>query len=80
MTGVKDMKVSFDWKTSGAASDWPFFATPNTNTQEYLQEHYIGVITDSGHKVTAQRYNGGARQPSVVGDVPADTWTHIDLA
>ena len=79
LTGVKDMKVSFDWKTSGAASDWPFFAAPNTNTQEYLQEHYIGVITDSGHKVTAQRYNGGARQPSVVSDVPADTWTHIDL-
>ena len=81
LTGVTDMKISFDYKTDGTGSNWPFFAAPNTNEQKYASEHYVGLVVDAN--ITAQRYNGTLngvpRQPSVGGTIAANVWTHVDL-
>ncbi|MCB6416796.1 hypothetical protein LI221_17375, partial [Faecalimonas umbilicata] len=56
LTGMDEVEVSFQMKPSTSATNWGFFAAPNTNEQKYQQEHYIGVVNISG-TVNAERYN-----------------------
>ena len=64
LTGMDEVEVSFQMNPSTSATNWGFFAAPNTNEQKYQQEHYIGVVNISG-TVNAERYNNSGARPAV---------------
>ncbi len=80
LTGRDEIVVSFDSKPSAASNTgWAFFAAPNTNTQTYLNEHYLGIM-DTVSNVTVERYNNtGARPGNNLGGTSSAAWKHIDL-
>ena len=79
MNGVTELTVSFDMKREeGGRANWPFFAAPNGNEQQYEQEHYIGLL-ENGGTLTAERFNGGTRAPSIKTQIDTSEWTNITL-
>ncbi len=58
LKGLDTFTVSFMSKTD--AQSWWFYAAPNTNTQTYKSEKYVGVL-DSGSKLTCERYNSNSQ-------------------
>jgi hypothetical protein len=73
LTGLTDVKISFDLKGSG----WALYAAPNTDSQVWKNEYYLGaLVSDTG--ITIERYMAG-RSPVVTGSKSADAWVHVDI-
>ncbi len=63
LTGLDEVTVSYQIKPESSRTNWGFFAAPNTNKQEYKQEHYIGIVDISG-TTNAERYNNNGERPT----------------
>ncbi len=78
LKGKDEITISFRKKADNATSWW-FYAAPNTNTQTYQKEHYIGIL-DNGSKLLAERYNNnGARNESSEYSYTAGAWQEVVL-
>lgn len=80
LKGLEEVTVSFDCKPSlNGHKGWLFFAAPNTSTQIYQQEHYLGLLDDT-EKIQFERYyNSGARPDNNISVSSSSNWKHIDL-
>lgn len=79
LTGLEEVTVVFYAKVAGSGSNWSLFMAPDTNTQSYLQEHYIGMLHRDGN-LTVERYNNsGARAAAINTSDPAGTWKKYAL-
>ncbi|MBY9080678.1 chitobiase/beta-hexosaminidase C-terminal domain-containing protein [Paenibacillus sp. HN-1] len=77
LAGLKELTISYDSKPSGG-SGWVFFAAPNTNTQTYLNERYLGVL-DTPASVTVERYNNSGARPQTAQSGSGTEWKHVDV-
>ena len=78
LTGLDEMTISYDIKNERAATNWAFFAAPNTTTQEFQQEHYIGCMHNGG-TLTTERYNNNGGRPTSASASVGNDWVHIDV-
>lgn len=78
LTGVEEMTVSYDIKNERTATNWAFYAAPNTGTQQVNVEHYVGFLHNGGN-LTVERYNNTNGRPSNPSASVGDGWMHIDV-
>lgn len=78
LTGKDSITVSFDSKITSNGANWPFYASPNTNKQEYQQETYVGIL-ENGTSVTSERYHVGPRPISATVSLTNHEWKHVAL-
>lgn len=77
LTGLEEFTVSYWAKTDSSTRNWTLFAAPDTNTQTYQQEKYIGV-RDNGTEILIERYNNNGSRPSTLEVKSLDYgWKHI---
>ena len=64
-------------KKAGNATSWWLFASPDNSTQQYQQEHYLGML-DSGSALTVERYhNFGSRNESPSYSYTQGVWQEV---
>ena len=80
LTGAKELTVSFEVKVENTSTNWPFYAAPNGNAQQYgVSEHYVGLLMKDG-SLTVERYNqNGSRPANPSASVAANKWTRVDV-
>lgn len=78
LTGLTEITVSFDAKPDRTDTNWGFYAAPNTNTQTYNKEHYIGALINGG-KTTVERYNNTNGRPASASAATGTDWSHVDV-
>lgn len=78
LTGQDEITISYDIKNERDGTNWAFFAAPNTTTQEYQTEHYIGCMHNGG-TLTAERYNNSGSRPASASASAGNDWVHIDV-
>ena len=78
LTGKDEITISYDQKADRTDTNWVFFAAPNTNTQKYQQEHYLGAMVKNGQTMIERYNNSGARPANLTVENGTD-WTHIDV-
>ena len=72
LAGKEELTISYDEKPDQTATNWAFYAAPNTNAQVNQNEHYIGAFHNNGN-IKVERYNNsGARPASVTQNVGTD--------
>jgi len=77
LAGLDEITISYDSKPEGGIG-WTFFAAPNTSTQTYLSERYVGIL-DETDTITVERYfNQGSRPPSAW-TYSRTGWKHVDV-
>lgn len=78
LAGETELTVSFLLKPQVAGNaNWAFYAAPDTRTQTYQAEKYLGVFENS-QKISAERYNNaGARPASASGTIETAAWAHV---
>ena len=78
LTGLDEVTVVFYAKVAGTGANWSLFMAPNTNTQVYQQEHYVGMLHNGN--LIAERYNNsGARPATISVSDPTGTWKKYAL-
>ncbi len=78
LKGLEEVTISFDTKQDRTATNWPFYAAPDTKAPTNGKEHYLGALINSGN-ITVERYcntNGRPKNPSAV---IGNDWVHIDV-
>ncbi len=78
LTGLDEMTISYDIKNERDATNWAFFAAPNTTTQEFGTEHYVGCMHNTGN-LTVERYNNTNGRPASASASVGNNWVHIDV-
>lgn len=78
LTGLKEMTISYDAKADRTATNWMFYAAPNTNAQTYRSEQYFGILTNNG-TTTAERYKNSGSRPSNPSATTGSDWVHVDV-
>lgn len=79
LTGLEEFTVSYWAKMDSAGMGWTLFTAPNTSTQSYQKEKYIGIL-DSGASVLSERYNNnGSRPANISVKNLANGWKHVVL-
>ncbi|WEV52129.1 immunoglobulin-like domain-containing protein [Bifidobacterium sp. ESL0704] len=83
LKGLHAVTISYDSRSNTDASNqgWTVFAARDNSTQQYQQEHYLGVL-DTKTYVTMQRYNNsGSRNESGTAQAGGQqkAWKHVDL-
>lgn len=80
LAGQEEITVSYDAKPDLTNSgNWVMFAAPNANTQEYLQETYIGILAETGGTTKVERYNHtDPRTAAAIAETGSD-WVHVDV-
>lgn len=78
LTGLEEMTISYDIQNERTGTNWAFFAAPNTTTQEFQQEHYIGCMHSNGN-LTTERYNNSGSRPASASASVGNDWVHIDV-
>ncbi len=77
LSGNEELTFSYYTKAGRTDTNWAFYAAPDTATQTYNKEQYIGGMEKAG-KVSAERYaratNG--RETAAGGDTVSG-WNHI---
>mgnify|MGYP001851855127 FL=1 len=68
LTGQDEITISYDIQNERTGTNWAFFAAPNTTTQEFQQEHYIGCMHNGG-TLTTERYNNSGSRPASASDL-----------
>jgi|GEM_PF-1454521 len=77
LEGLNEFTISYDSKANGG-SGWSFFAAPNTSTQTYLNERYIGIL-DKMDSFTVERYRNNGTRPQSVQTSSDSQWKHVDV-
>ncbi len=78
LKGLREVTISFDTKQDRTATNWPFYAVPDTKAPANGKEHYLGALVNSGN-ITVERYcntNGRPKNPTAV---VGNDWVHIDV-
>ena len=79
LAGCREFTISYWSKVDNSDTNWFVYLAANDNTQEFLQEKYIGVL-ESGGLVSAERYqNSGARPESAGGAVATGQWKQVTV-
>lgn len=82
LAGQNNVTISYDSKPAASNNKgWTVFAAENATTQEYAQEHYLGVM-DKTDSVAVERYdNAGSRDRSGNLSHAASNanWKHVDI-
>ncbi len=78
LTGQDEITISYDIQNERTGTNWAFFAAPNTTTQEFQQEHYIGCMHSNGN-LTTERYNNSGSRPASASASVGNDWVHIDV-
>ena len=78
LTGQDEITISYDIQNERTGTNWAFFAAPNTTTQEFQQEHYIGCMHNGG-TLTTERYNNSGSRPASASASVGNDWVHIDV-
>ena len=78
LTGLEEMTVSYDIKNERDATNWAFYAAPNSGTQENTREHYVGFLHNGGN-LTVERYNNTNGRPANPSTAVGNDWVHIDV-
>ncbi len=78
LTGLEEMTVSYDIKNERDATNWAFYAAPNSGTQENTREHYVGFLHNGGN-LTVERYNNTNGRPANPSTAVRNDWVHIDV-
>ncbi|WP_018750585.1 chitobiase/beta-hexosaminidase C-terminal domain-containing protein [Paenibacillus sanguinis] len=77
LAGLDEITISYDSQTSGG-SGWVFFAAPDTSTQTYLSERYLGIL-DKQDSLTVERYNNSGARPESAKAPAGAEWKHVDV-
>ena len=79
LAGATELTVSFEMKNDRTSTNWPFYAAPNDNKQDYLKsEHYIGFLMKDG-SLTVERYNQNGSRPANPSASVGNKWTRVDV-
>ncbi len=79
LAGKENITISYDAKPEKGEASWTFFAAPNTDTQVYPNEHYLGILHTTGN-ILSERYNNTNGRPGNNLEASATAeWTHVDL-
>ncbi len=82
LTGWDDITISFDLKPT-TTNSWILYAAPDTNSQTYQNEHYLGLLYENGNTLTVERYNNSGGRPGSLSGKEAFTpneWHHVEIA
>ena len=72
LAGVEELTVAFRVMTTDTDANWPFEIT-SEESHSWPNEHYIGVLLNSGF--TVERYNNaGARATAATGTIVTGEW------
>ncbi|MBR5535467.1 MAG: heparinase II/III family protein, partial [Clostridia bacterium] len=63
LTGLDEITVVFYAKVAGSDANWALFMAPDTASQVYANEHYVGML-HNGSNMKVERYNNG-RTPTI---------------
>lgn len=77
LAGLDEFTISYDSKTSGG-SGWVLFAAPDTSTQSYLSERYVGIL-DKTDSITVERYHNNGARPQSTQTSSGTQWKHVDI-
>ncbi|MGQ4666063.1 OmpL47-type beta-barrel domain-containing protein [Metabacillus halosaccharovorans] len=77
LTGLDEITISYDSKVSGG-SGWAFYASPNTSTQTYNSERYLGIL-DKTTSLSVERYNNSGSRPKSAQASSDKEWKHVDV-
>lgn len=79
LTGLEEMTISIDAYVDRTETSWLFYAAPSGNSQGYLWEEYLGILTNGGN-VTAERYdNEGSRPNNPSASFPMSEWHNVTI-
>ena len=80
LAGQEQITVSYDAKPDLTNSgNWVMFAAPNADTQEYLQERYIGILAETGGTTKVERYNQTDPRTEAAIAATGSDWVHVDV-
>ena len=79
LAGADEITISYDNKLTGSNNQgWTFFAAPDTGTQVYKNEKYLGIIDKTSF--TVERYlNSGSRPAVITKNGITSDWKHVDV-
>lgn len=77
LAGLDEVSIAADVYFERSATDWLFYAAPNTNSQTYAAEYYIGAFQNSS-TLKVERYKGG-RSTAAEPSVSYNGWYHLEL-
>lgn len=78
LKGLEEVTISFDTKQDRTATNWPFYAAPDTKAPASSKEHYLGALINGGN-ITVERYNNTNGRPKNPTAVVGNDWVHIDV-
>lgn len=65
LTGLDEVTIVFYAKVLSNGANWTVFMAPNGNTQNYQNEHYVGMLHNSG-SLTVERYHNSGSRPAAL--------------
>ncbi len=77
LAGLDEVSIAADVYFERSATDWLFYAAPNTNSQTYSQEYYIGAFQNTA-TLNVERYQNG-RTSATSTSVSTNGWYHLEL-
>ena len=77
LTGVEELTISFEAKPDRTATNWVFYAAPDSNAQDYLNEQYLGLMQNNG-TLSAERYKNNNGRPETASAATGNDWVHVD--
>lgn len=78
LTGKEELTISFEAKPDRTATNWGFYAAPDTNKQTYNKEVYVGAMINNGTTKIERYKNNGSRATSVSA-ATGTGWTRVDV-
>lgn len=78
LKGLEEVTISFDTKQDRTATNWAFYAAPDTKAPVNGRENYLGVLINSGN-LTVERYHNTNGRPENPRAVVGNDWVHIDV-
>ncbi len=78
LTGLDEITIVFYAKVAGTGANWSVFMSPDTASQVYAQEKYVGML-HNGNLIVERYLNSGSRAPSISVSDPVGTWKKYAL-
>ncbi|MBQ3110963.1 MAG: heparinase II/III family protein [Clostridia bacterium] len=78
LTGLDEITVVFYAKVAGSGANWSLYMAPDSASQTYAQEKYVGML-HNGNLIVERYLNSGSRAPSISVSDPTGTWKKYAL-
>ncbi len=78
LTGIDEITVVFYAKVAGSGANWSLYMAPDSASQTYAQEKYVGML-HNGNLIVERYLNSGSRAPSISVSDPTGTWKKYAL-